>query len=602
MRWIKPNELTFKRQLAQGSSATVFLGVLDGQEVAVRKPHIRSLESLQRFEWEVNVRSRLCHPRVLPLVAVCNEAPNYCTISPYMQRGTLFEFIHERNVELALSEALNIITQLVEAVVYLHSKNLVHRDIKSENFLLDNNWNVVISDLDLLIEKGIDDQEMVSLASECRPSAGRLKHQVGTLIYLAPEILENKQHTYACDIYSLGVVMNEILTGVIPYVDRKMEIPQVQTILETRFNESKLKRAIVVEGLRPVLVSSVQVPVELREWIQQCWSKDPNERPRASELLLNIKGLIRHLEGSSSLYRKIQNGRMIDAKQSDQTECGNSGHFFYSSLKFTEIRYSYSSVGVCAIPGLRGEDRMEDRYCILSPFRLPEEHLLAVFDGHGGDECAEFLKQNFADTLSTFLDKTFAAEDALKCTFQQLDDQFIASHKSSTAGSTALVLYFAPNGVLFVANAGDSLAVLGSNSVNPLILNRQHSLHLCDDERTRIESKGGSLIPIKISNETCYRIEGQISLTRAFGDSHLKQFLTSEPELSILEKKDWVIYDWIILATDGLWDALSPQDVSHIMRKTVSKGDLVSKRLVNEAIEKGSKDNITAIAIFLKQF
>ncbi|EME31171.1 protein kinase / protein phosphatase 2C [Galdieria sulphuraria] len=579
MRWIKSTDLTFKRHLAQGSSATVFLGSLDGQEVAIRKPRIRSLESLRRFEWEVSVRRQLCHPRVLPLVAACNEAPNYCTVSPYMQRGTLFEFIHEQNVWLALTEKLQIIIQLVEAVVYLHSKNLVHRDIKSENVLLDTNLNVFISDLDLLMEERKNDVELLSLASEYRPSAGRLKHQVGTLIYLAPEILENKRHSSACDVYSLGVVMNEILTGVIPYVDRRMEIPQVQTILETRFNESKLKRAIVVEGLRPVLASSVEIPFELRELIQRCWSADPSERPCASKLLFNLKDIVGRLDSSCMVYRTPEDGEIIETNSSERTDKNKSTVLLESNLKFCESCYSYSSIGVCAVPGLRGEDRMEDRYCILSPFRSSGEHLLAVFDGHGGDECAQFLKQYFADTLSSFLDKGVTPEDALKCTFQQLDDRFIVSQKSYATGSTALVLYFAPNGVLFVANAGDSLAVLGSSSVAPFILNRQHSIHLCDDEKTRIELKGGTVIPITISNETFYRIEGQVSLTRAFGDSHLKQFLTSEPELTRIDKADWIFYDWIILATDGLWDVLSPEDVTHIMRKTVSKGDLVTKRL-----------------------
>jgi len=601
MRFIKPSELTFTKQLAKGSSATVYLGYLDDREVAIRKPHIRSLESLERFEWEVNVRGQLFHPHVLPLIAVCNEAPHYCTVSPYMPQGTLFDFIHEQSVMLGFGEALQIVIQLVEAVAYLHSNNLVHRDMKSENVLLDAHRNVYLSDLDLLVETERDKVEGVSLASEYRPSAGRLKHQVGTLIYLAPEILENERHTFACDIYSLGVVMNEIFTGVIPYMDRKMEIPQVQTVLETRFNETKLKRAIVVEGLRPVLVSSSQVPLELCKLIERCWSADLEERPCASEILLNLEDIRKHLDCSDCMKWKVGNGKMIDTKLVEGKEDKLSEEVLMFSAKFTENRFSYSSVGVCAIPGLRGEDRMEDRYCILSPFRLPEEHLLAVFDGHGGDKCAQFLKQYFADTLSVYLDQGIAVEDALKCTFQRLDDQFMASYTSCTAGSTALVLYFAPNGVLYVANVGDSLAVLGSSSMDPFVLNRQHSIQSCEDEKTRIESEGGSVIPVTISDETYFRIEGQISLTRAIGDSHLKKFLISEPEVTKIERKDWTCYEWIILATDGLWDVLSPEEVSHIMKKTVSKGDLVTKRLVNEAIEKGSKDNITAIAIFLDQ-
>lgn len=212
------------------------------------------------------------------------------------------------------------------------------------------------------------------------------------------------------------------------------------------------------------------------------------------------------------------------------------------------------------------------------------------------------MKQHFADTLARLLDQGFAAKDALKYAFQELDDRFITSDTCNLAGSTALVLYFAPNGVLYIANVGDSLAVLGSNSMDPVVLNRQHSVHLCEDERARIEAKGGSLVPITISDETYYRIEGQMSLTRAFGDAHLKQFLTSEPELTEIDSKVRSKYDWIILATDGLWDVLRKEDISQIMKRTVSKADLVTKRLVSEAIERGSTDNITVVAIFLNAF
>eukprot|EP00871_Galdieria_phlegrea_P004467 jgi/Galph1/5020/GphlegSOOS_G3656.1 len=609
MRFVEPSELTYLQKIAQGSGANVFLGTFEGRKVAIRKPRISSIDSLNRFYWEVEVRQQLCHPNVLPLIAVCNKPSHYCTVSPFMAEGTLYELLHERNVKLSWLECLYLFVQIVESVEYLHSRGYVHRDIKTENFLIDENWNLCISDLDLLVEekKFTDASQAKQLAMEYRPSAGRLKHQVGTLIYLAPEIMDYCAHSFSSDVYSLGVVMNEILTGTIPYIDRKLDIPQLQTILETRFNETKLKRAIIVEGLRPVLASRREYPEKILNIIQHCWSADLASRPSSTEVAKQIRQIIETVGGTSYLQSLIiNNGKPLSRINSspwievkETTHEDQAGDWNNDG---STCIYASSSIGVCAVPGLRGTDRMEDRYIILSPFRSSNEHLFAIFDGHGGQECAEFARRNFAHLFLSYLDGNIGEEEALEKCLQDLDSQFLSQYSSCSAGSTSLILYFDSEDNLIVGNLGDSLAILGGGSKEPILLNRQHCAHLCPDERARIQSLGGSIVPVAVSEGTQDRVEGHISLTRALGDRALKSFLIAQPELSHISKEELEQYEWIVLASDGLWDVLNPSQVAGIVSKTVRKGDLLTRRLANEAIERGSSDNITVITLFLKQF
>ncbi|KAL2493155.1 Protein phosphatase 2C 56 [Abeliophyllum distichum] len=181
-----------------------------------------------------------------------------------------------------------------------------------------------------------------------------------------------------------------------------------------------------------------------------------------------------------------------------------------------------------------------------------------------------------------------------------LEDGIVAPR---TVGSTALVVIVSACQII-VSNCGDCRAVLcRGNAI--LSLTRDHKPNR-SDEVERIKNGGGRIIFFQGE-----RVEGMLALTRSIGDHYLKQWVTSEPELTFIPRcaED----EFLILASDGLWDKLSTIDVGKLVRKVIKKkrkqaivnGDFslltrsVTSTLLRAARKRGSGDNISVIAVDL---
>jgi len=120
---------------------------------------------------------------------------------------------------------------------------------------------------------------------------------------------------------------------------------------------------------------------------------------------------------------------------------------------------------------------------------------------------------------------------------------------------------------------------------------------LCFDEKKRIEKLGGK-INLNDKNGDAPRVMKNIAVTRAFGDTQLKKskILISEPEINeiLLMPED----QFVVLATDGLWDVLSDEEVISIVQSTEDNLQ-ASQQLINQAVQLGSKDNISCVVIYL---
>lgn len=623
-RDVHPSSLTSLEQKGEGSGASVYRGFLPSLHlhekpmlVAMRKPRITSILALDRFEAEVRLRTRISHPNLLPLLGACTTPPDYCTISPWMEGGTLFDVLHAKAVSMSFERLVMLSLQFANAMAYMHECNLVHRDLKTANLLLDRKWeNLVVADLDL----AIDINELLSAASKNGgravhrgPSNGRLSHMVGTLVYMAPEVLSGKPHSFAADVYAFAVTINEMATGAVPFVDRKMPAPELHTVLETRFNEVKLRGAIVKNHLRPVLARGV--PEEFRALIQQCWHPDPVERPtfpqivrllrqileRGPRYLSNFSGstvdIDNHLAGVSRDMRiddcnpiltEIKSHMSAPRKpiwEQKRTQSNGNGMEIDSYTMPLDITAALSST--C---GNRGPDRMEDRSIVQSQLaNLPNTHLFGVFDGHAGQNCSDFVAKHFAGALfRAWVNADATPESALVHAFEDVDEAFLkdapAAEESGCTALTALVV----DSTLFVANAGDCRCVLGRTDGSYVDLSRDH---VATDpfEKARIEARGGFVSPQG-------RVQGRLMVSRAMGDRSVKRFVSSTPEVltSSISEKD----DFIIMASDGLWDVISSHEAVSMLRSTVRVPDMAAKRLALKAVELGSDDNISVVVVF----
>jgi serine/threonine protein phosphatase PrpC len=222
--------------------------------------------------------------------------------------------------------------------------------------------------------------------------------------------------------------------------------------------------------------------------------------------------------------------------------------------------------------------------------------LVAVFDGHGGDAAAHFCAERLAARLASAWPSgasTSAAADALRRCFDDLNRSFLESAGADDSGATALAALCMPDRLL-VANAGDCRAVLWrGDALVPLT--RDHTPS-SKPEAERVRRAGGS---IRSTVDGKPRVEGKIQVTRCIGDRPLRQFgLVSTPE--IREEAICEHDKAVVLASDGLWDVVSNERVLHCLIHTAKSPDMIAKRLLAEAMERGTTDNTTVLVIFLK--
>ncbi|MBA0612176.1 hypothetical protein Godav_012813 [Gossypium davidsonii] len=207
--------------------------------------------------------------------------------------------------------------------------------------------------------------------------------------------------------------------------------------------------------------------------------------------------------------------------------------------------------------------------------------LFGVFDGHGGARAAEYVKQNLFSNLirhPKFISDTKSA----------IDSEFLKSENNQNrdAGSTASTAILVGDRLL-VANVGDSRAVICRGG-NAIAVSRDHKPDQTD-ERQRIEDAGGFVMWAGT-----WRVGGVLAVSRAFGDRLLKQYVVADPEIQ--EEKIDSSLEFLILASDGLWDVVSNEEAV-AMIKPIQDPEQAAKRLMQEACQRGSADNITCVVV-----
>ncbi|CAF2122741.1 unnamed protein product [Brassica rapa subsp. narinosa] len=224
---------------------------------------------------------------------------------------------------------------------------------------------------------------------------------------------------------------------------------------------------------------------------------------------------------------------------------------------------------------------MEDY--IVADTKTVEGHklgLYAIFDGHSG--------RNVADYLQNHLFYNILSQKAIKRAYKLTDDYILSSVVGSRGGSTAVTAIVVDGKKLVVANVGDSRAILcrESDVVKQLTVD-----HEPEKERELVERKGG-FVSTKPGNVP--RVDGQLAMTRAFGDGRLKEHISVRPDIEIVEIHGDTKF--LILASDGLWKVMSNEEAWDEI-KEVRNAEKAAKALVDEALARGSKDDISCVVV-----
>lgn len=241
---------------------------------------------------------------------------------------------------------------------------------------------------------------------------------------------------------------------------------------------------------------------------------------------------------------------------------------------------------------------MEDRHVIAEKGGL---FMYAIFDGHSSSKMSSYLEQNFPNfLLNRVLTVSNRSPTEIKEKIRRafLDFDSIMFNERIKGGSTSIVVLRIKN-VLYFANLGDSRAIVNCDGklTFETIDHKPEKIR----ERARIYSSGGFVANVR----GIHRVNGSYSLSRAFGDYGLKKKRGKYMGMNSIMSPEPDVYDYkmskkcsIILACDGVWDVLDSKEVVKLIRdkKVVNSCD----KILNEAIRKGSTDNITIMIVPLR--
>ncbi|KAK6938333.1 PPM-type phosphatase-like domain [Dillenia turbinata] len=265
----------------------------------------------------------------------------------------------------------------------------------------------------------------------------------------------------------------------------------------------------------------------------------------------------------------------------DITAFNGGGISFLTGGQNRRFSYGYSS-----FKGKRAsmEDFFETRIAEVDGQMVA---FFGVFDGHGGSRTAEYLKNNLFKNLSSHPDFIKDTKSAIVEAFRQTDADYLTEDKGQQkdAGSTASTVLLVENR-LIVANVGDS-RVVACRSGSAIPLSDDHKPDR-SDERQRIEEAGGFIMWAGT-----WRVGGVLAVSRAFGDKQLKPYVVAEPEI---QEEEIDAVDFIIIASDGLWNVVSNKDAVEII-KDIKDAETAARTLTKEAYARGSSDNITCIVV-----
>lgn len=251
-----------KRQIGYGGMATVFLAedIHLGREVALKIFWPRPGETqdfLRRFTREARVLAQLDHPNILPVYDYGEQGELAFLVVPYMAGGTLKELLQRRKA-LPPSEAIQLINQVLPALQYAHDRNLIHRDIKPANLLFKSDGSPVLADFGLV--KVLEGEGRDGIPLQTLTESGQTI--AGTPEYMSPEQINGKA-VPASDIYSLAIVLYEMLTGIRPFLGANL-----LSVLMKHANEAA----------RPPRELNPYISPQLEAAILKALEKDPNKR------------------------------------------------------------------------------------------------------------------------------------------------------------------------------------------------------------------------------------------------------------------------------------------------------------------------------------
>lgn len=246
----------------------------------------------QRFLSEVQLLSTLRHPNVLLYMGACvRPSQPLCIVSELVDGGSLHQILHAPRLKSAAAkragakanavrkgfspnERIKLALDIARGMLYLHSSRppLLHRDLKASNILIDTAVsNGALCSRAIICDFGLSRLETMPTQRE----ASEQGSLVGTVATMSPEVISGERYSAAADVYSFGIVIWELFSGLLPFAG---------------MNPAQVMFSVTARELRPTIKPGM-MPAELASLVQLCWRTQPNSRPSFLDIVHVIGGV-----------------------------------------------------------------------------------------------------------------------------------------------------------------------------------------------------------------------------------------------------------------------------------------------------------------------
>ncbi|CAN1276310.1 Serine/threonine-protein kinase STY17 [Linum perenne] len=248
-------QLKFDNMVASGAYGDLYKGTYCSQEVAIKvlKSERINTDMQKEFAQEVYIMRKVRHKNVVQFIGACTKPPSLCIVTEFMSGGSVYDYLHKHKGVFKLPSVLKVAIDISKGMNYLHQNNIIHRDLKAANILMDENEVVKVADFGV---------------ARVQAQSGVMTAETGTYRWMAPEVIEHKPYDHKADVFSFAIVLWELLTGKLPY--------EYLTPLQAAVG-------VVQKGLRPTIPKHTNP--KLTELLEKCWQQDPSLRPDFSEII-----------------------------------------------------------------------------------------------------------------------------------------------------------------------------------------------------------------------------------------------------------------------------------------------------------------------------
>ena len=396
-------DYTIIKELGHGSFATVHLvkhnvsGAIRAMKAIKKGPGMDDEDNELDIINEINILMKMDHPNIVKIFEFYNSPTHYYLITEYCQGGCLYDLIVKNNGPFTEIQASYIMHQLFSVVNYCHKMKIIHRDLKPENILIYKN------------ENGLAKIKICDFGTSLCFKRGDIQDKVvGSIYYIAPEVLKKKYNS-KCDIWSCGVIMYILLTGVPPFGGSN--------------NISIMKKILVGEYDKTRLNKRCKACIDL---IGKLLEKDISKRIRADAAL---KHRWFQIYKSKEIRVDIEDPKIIEAylknlknyKKSSEIQEIALAYLVHNHPELEEVDDACKLFGIIDKKG-NGKITKEELYNGLSPFYKNEnlkDEIDKIFENlviNGS------IYLDYEEFVRAAIDKSiFLTEDSMKFAFNYFD-------------------------------------------------------------------------------------------------------------------------------------------------------------------------------------